>query len=387
LEASPEATITAVETVEREFTDGATAIVRGALAAGCDFFAGYPITPASSILMMMLQNLPTCGGIGIQGEDEIASIGMCIGAAMTGSRVMTATSGPGISLYSENIGMAIMGEVPLVIVDVQRLGPSTGAATTTAQGDVQFVRWGTGGGYPVIALAPSTVTECYTLTMRAFDLAERFRCPVFVLVDKELALTMRTVDAAGFIDYPVRDRATVDPADTDPPTEYRFEPASDVVPMQVYGGDHAVRFTGSTHDEQAFITKNPAVVGALNEHLIRKISDHVDEIALVRTDPQEGARTLLVSYGVTAGSMRDAVAAARIAGTKVAGLTVQSLWPVPEAAIQAAAGGIERVVVAELNPGLYAREIDRVLPGVEVVSVARTDGRLIAPAELIEVMT
>ena len=133
-------------TIEREFSDGATAIVRGALAAGCDFFAGYPITPASPILMMMLRDLPARGGIGMQGEDEIASIGMCIGAAMTGARAMTATAGPGISLYSENIGLAVMGEVPLVIVDVQRLGPSTGAATTTAQGDVQFVRWGTAGG-------------------------------------------------------------------------------------------------------------------------------------------------------------------------------------------------------------------------------------------------
>jgi 2-oxoglutarate ferredoxin oxidoreductase subunit alpha len=337
--------------------------------------------------MMMLQNLPARGGIGIQGEDEIASIGMCIGAAMTGSRVMTATSGPGISLYSENIGMAIMGEVPLVIVDVQRLGPSTGAATTTAQGDVQFVRWGTGGGYPVIALAPSTVPECYTLTMRAFDLAERFRCPVFLLVDKELALTMRTVDATAFADFPVRDRALVDPADADPPTEYRYDPAADVVPMQIYGGDHAVRFTGSTHDEQAFITKNPAVVGALNEHLIRKISDHATDIALVKSDPQAGAKTLLVSYGVTAGSLRDAVAQARRAGTKVAGLTVQSLWPVPEEAIREAAIEAARVVVAELNPGLYARELERVLPDIEVVSLARTDGRLIAPTELMELIT
>jgi len=378
--------ITAAQTTEREFTDGATAIVRGALAAGCDFFAGYPITPASSILMMMLQNLPARGGIGIQGEDEIASIGMCIGAAMTGSRVMTATSGPGISLYSENIGVAIIGEVPIVIVDVQRLGPSTGAATTTAQGDVQFVRWGTGGGYPVIALAPSTVTECYTLTMRAFDLAERFRCPVFVLVDKELALTMRTVDATGFVDSPVRDRTIVDPADTDPPTEYRYEPAAAVAPMQVFGGDHPVRFTGSTHDEQGFITKNPAVVGALNEHLIRKITDHVDEITMVKYDMDEGASTLLMSYGVTAGSMSDAVSAARAAGKNVSALTLQSLWPVPEAAIREAAEGVERVVVAELNPGLYAREIQRVLPEVEVVSVARTDGRLISPAELMELI-
>ncbi len=379
-------TITATEAAQREFTDGATAIVRGALAADCDFFAGYPITPASSILMMMLQNLPARGGIGIQGEDEIASIGMCIGAAMSGARAMTATSGPGISLYSENIGVAIMGEVPLVIVDVQRLGPSTGAATTTAQGDVQFVRWGTGGGYPIIALAPSTVAECYTLTMKAFDLAERFRCPVFVLVDKELALTMRTVDPAGFEDFPVRQRPIVDPADKGSAMEYRYEPAADVPPMQVYGGENAVRFTGSTHDEQAFITKNPAVVGALNEHLIRKITDHVNEIATVKYDPDEGARTLLVSYGVTAGSVRDAVTGARASGTRVAALTVQSLWPVPEDAIRAAAEGVERVVVAELNPGLYAREIERVLSDVEIVSVARTDGRLISPDELIELI-
>ena len=208
--------ITTSPTIEREFTDGATAIVRGALAAGCDFFAGYPITPASPILMMMLRDLPARGGIGMQGEDEIASIGMCIGASMTGARAMTATAGPGISLYSENIGMAVMGEVPLVIVDVQRLGPSTGAATTTAQGDVQFVRWGTAGGFPIIALCPSTVAECYTLTMKAFDLAERFRCPVFLMADKELALTMRSVDPADYEQIEVRDRAIIDPDDVDP---------------------------------------------------------------------------------------------------------------------------------------------------------------------------
>jgi len=360
--------------------------VRGALAAGCDFFAGYPITPASSILMMMLRYLPARGGIGIQGEDEIASIGMCIGAAMTGARAMTATSGPGISLYSENIGLAVMGEVPLVIVDVQRLGPSTGAATTTAQGDVQFVRWGTGGGFPIIALCPSTVGECYTLTMKAFDLAERFRCPVFVLADKEIALTMRTVDAGRFEEVPVRERSVVDPADTDPPAVYRYEPAGDVVPMQLYGGRHAVRFTGSTHDQRAYITKNPETVGALNEHLIRKISDHVDEIAVAEADLGEGATTLLVSYGVTAGSVRDTIAIARAGGAKVSALTIQSLWPVPEALIRSAAQGVERVVVAELNPGLYAREIERILSDLEVVSLARTDGRLIAPTELIELI-
>ena len=161
----------------REFIDGNTAIARGALAAGCDFFAGYPITPATPILLTMMRELPKINGVAVQGEDEIASLGFCIGAALAGRRAFTATSGPGISLYSENIGLAIMGEVPLVIVDVQRMGPATGGATTAAQGDVQFIRWGTSGGYPIIALCPSTVADCYTLTMYAFDLAERFRCP------------------------------------------------------------------------------------------------------------------------------------------------------------------------------------------------------------------
>lgn len=373
-------------TIEREFTDGATAIVRGALAAGCNFFAGYPITPASPILMMMLRDLPAHGGVGMQGEDEIASIGMCIGASMAGARAMTATAGPGISLYSENIGLAVMGEIPLVIVDVQRLGPSTGAATTTAQGDVQFVRWGTAGGFPIVALCPSSIAECYTMTMQAFDLAERFRCPVFLMADKELALTTRSVDASGYVDHPVRERSVIDPNDLDPPHEYRYDPPGEVVPMQLYGGKHPVRFTGSTHDEQAFITKKPSIVGPLNEHLVRKITDHLDEIEMVTPDIEDGAATLLLSYGVTAGSMREAVTAARADGRSVSALTVQSLWPIPEDAIRKAAAGVSRVVVAELNPGLYRREIERVLPDVEIVGIGRTDGVLISPSQLLEVI-
>jgi 2-oxoglutarate ferredoxin oxidoreductase subunit alpha len=380
------AEITAPATIEREFTDGATAIVRGALAAGCNFFAGYPITPASPILMMMLRDLPARGGVGMQGEDEMASIGMCIGAAMTGARAMTATAGPGISLYSENIGLAVMGEVPLVVVDVQRLGPSTGAATTTAQGDVQFVRWGTAGGFPIIALCPSTIAECYTLTMKAFDLAERFRCPVFLMADKELALTMRTVDAADYQTFDVRERAVVDPEDANPPAEYSYEPADEVVPMQLYGGKHPVRFTGSTHDQEAFITKKPGIVGSLNQHLIAKIEQHTDEITMVEPDLEEGATTLFVSYGVTAGSMREALTAARAAGRRVSALTIQSLWPVPEGEIGRAAAGVDRVVVAELNPGLYKREVERVLPDVEIVGISRVDGVLISPDQLLEVV-
>src|SRR5512139_2207266 len=194
----------------RELINGAQAIVRGAIDAGCDYFAGYPITPATEILLYMIRELPKVGGVAIQAEDEIASMGFCIGAAMTGKRVMTATSGPGISLYSENIGLAIMGEVPIVIVDVQRMRPATGGETTVAQGDIQFLRWGTSGGYPVIVLSPTNVPECYSLTCKAFDLAERFRVPVFLATDKETVLTLTTVEVDDFIPVPVRARNVVD---------------------------------------------------------------------------------------------------------------------------------------------------------------------------------
>jgi 2-oxoglutarate ferredoxin oxidoreductase subunit alpha len=363
----------------REYIDGNTAIVRGALAAGCTFFAGYPITPASGILMAMMSELPRRGGIAIQGEDEIASIGMCIGAAMTGARALTATSGPGISLYSESIGLAVMGEVPLVIVDVQRLGPATGGATTVGQADVQFVRWGTSGGYPIIALAPSTVAECYTLTARAFDLAERFRCPVFVLTDKEIGMTLATVEASAFGPVQVRERELATAG-----APYRYEPADGVPAMHRYGLGDTIRFTGSTHTEGAIITKHPPTVGALNRHLAAKIEEHLEEIETVTADPMPGARTLVISYGVTSGAARLAVEQARAGGTPVAGLVVQSLWPVPEHALAAALEGIERIVVAELNLGQYRREIERLAGGREVIGVNRVDGELIGVQEILE---
>jgi 2-oxoglutarate ferredoxin oxidoreductase subunit alpha len=367
--------------IMREYVNGATTIVRGALAAGCDFFAGYPITPASGILMAMMRDLPKTGGTAIQGEDEIASIGMCIGAAMAGARVMTATSGPGLSLYSENIGLAVMGEVPIVIVDVQRLGPSTGGATTVSQGDVQFVRWGTAGGYPIIALAPTDAADCYRLTARAFDLAERFRCPVFLLTDKAVVMTPTTVDVDAFEEVHVRNRTT---AGHGPP--YRFEPAAAVVPLHHLGEGDPVRFTGSTHDEGAFITKDAATIEALNRHLTAKIDDHVDEITLVEHDHQPGSTTLVIGYGVTAGAIGAAVAAARQEGRTLSSLIVRSLWPVPEAAIEKALINVDRVIVPELNIGLYRREIERLAGYRTVVGVNRIDGDLIASEQILEVL-
>ncbi len=283
--------------------------------------------------MMMMRELPRVGGVAVQGEDEIASIGMCIGAVMAGARALTATSGPGISLYSENLGLAIMGEVPLVVVDVQRLGPATGGATTVGQGDVQFVRWGTSGGYPIIALAPSSIPDCYHLTMRAFDLAERFRCPVFLLTDKELNMTMNTVAVGDYVPAEVRPR----PLPEGPGKPYRYQPADQVPPLRQYGAGETVRFTGSSHDERAFISKHPATVDALNRHLAAKIDDHRDEIDLVEADLEPGRRTLVVSYGVTAGAVREAVRRARRAGPPAVVAGVQE--PVAGARGRAAIGG------------------------------------------------
>jgi 2-oxoglutarate ferredoxin oxidoreductase subunit alpha len=371
----------------RELTDGATAIVRGALAAGCDFFAGYPITPASQILMQMMRELPRAGGVAVQGEDEIASIGMCIGATMAGSRAMTATSGPGMSLYSESIGLAIMGEVPLVIVDVQRLGPATGGATTVAQGDVQFARWGTAGGYPIIALAPSSIPECYSLTAKAFELAERFRVPVILLTDKELNLTVNTVESDAFGPMPEIWRVP-DTLGAGPP--YRFIPAGEVPPFLTYGDRPRLRFTGSTHDERAIISKNPSIVEKLNRHLAAKIEEHLDELELADVDLQPGARTLAISFGVTAGALREAVRRARGRGLAVSAVTLHCLWPVPERLLARAMEGTERIVVAELNLGQYRREIERLAggreDGREIVGVNRIDGELISPRQIEEAL-
>ena len=403
----------------KEYIDGATAIARGALAAGCDFFAGYPITPATPILLHMLNELPKVGGVGIEAEDEIGAISMCIGASTAGARPMTATSGPGISLYSENIGLAIMGEAPLVIVDVMRMGPATGGATTTAQGDIQFVRWGTSGGYPVITLIPSSVAECYTLTQRAFDLAERFRAPVFLLVDKELNNSMATVEIADYQDIPIRKRPMVPQqrpvpevvdgvrvnavtGQPDPrlrPEEtylpYDFQPIDEPPPASPYGGPHITRFTTSSHDEHGFLTKDPAKVQRLNDHLRLKILNHRDEIAFGIVDVQEEADTLFIAYGATARAMREAVDRSRAEGQPVSGLTLHTLWPVPEKLILDAAAGHKRIVVAELNHGQYIREVERlvyrdaarkqVLPP-EILGLDRADGQLITPEQFLELI-
>jgi 2-oxoglutarate ferredoxin oxidoreductase subunit alpha len=335
----------------------------------------------------MFRELPKRGGVSIQGEDEIASIGMCIGAAMAGAKCMTATSGPGMSLYSENIGLAVMGEVPLVIVNVMRLGPATGGATTVGQGDVQFVRWGTSGGYPIIALCPTNPVECYSLTIRAFQLAERFRCPVFLLTDREVVATMSTFDVANY-DSNVSAQHVITKAKPERFVPYLINNLSDVPYFSAYGGENLMRFTGSTHDEEGFLTKDPKKVDRLNRHLAAKVDAHLEEIESVSADMQDGARTLLVGYGITARSILEATQAFRERGKKISNLIIHSLWPVPEAAIVKALQGVGRAVVPELNLGQYRLEIERVSGRldheVEVVGIDRVDGELISPQQILE---
>jgi len=367
--------------VAREYIDGTEAIVRGALHAGCDFFAGYPITPSSGILVRMMRELPKIGGLAVQGEDEIASIGMCIAASMTGRRPLTATSGPGISLYSENLGLAIMGEVPLVIINVQRLGPATGGATTGAEGDVQFVQWVTSGGLPMVVLSPTDVATSYWLTTVAFRLAERLRIPVILNTSKDLVQTMETVDVSAWRKVEVEARTPY--AGGAPYVPYRFDRLGDVPEFLPVGAEHQVRFTTSMHDEKGNLTRKLDKVDRTFCHFQEKILAHQDELVLVDRDHQEGATTLIVAAGVSARSACAAVQQVRAAGSKVSMLTVYSVWPVPEAAIREAAAGMTRVIVPEMNVGLYRREIERVLPGVEVIGVNRVDGEVLTPDAII----
>ncbi len=360
--------------------EGNEAVAWGAMAAGCRFFAGYPITPATTILNAVLQILPPRGGVVVQGEDEIASMGYCLGASMAGLKVLTATSGPGISLYSEHISLAIGGEIPLVIVDVQRLGPTTGSATRGADGDVQFLRWGNSGGLPVIVLAPSDAAECYTLTVRAFNLAEKYRCPVFLATNKEIGLTKESVDLAALEIPEIVERKAHGSGDFLP----FAETPDGVPPFLPLGGETLVRQTSSTHGPDGYLTTDPDQIQRNIERMGRKIEADAEELALYKNDAQEGAETLILTYGITSRAARDAVKDLRAKGEKASLLTLQTLWPVAEQTLARLAGPYRRVLVVEMNMGQYVREVKRVLPQKEIDFLGRMNGQLISPAQIVQ---
>lgn len=366
------------------FMDGNEAIARASLVAGCSFFAGYPITPATSIYQHMLKLLPPSGGVCLQGEDEIASIGFCLGASMAGRKVMTATSGPGISLFSEQISFAIGGEIPIVIIDVQRLGPSTGSATKGADGDIQFLRWGNSGGLPVIVLAPVDVADCYLLTLHAFNLAEKYRCPVFIASNKEIAMTRESVHLDQFkIPDPVYRVHSPEGDKFLPFCTPEGEHTPHFLPI---GGDRLVRQTSSTHGPDGYITIDSDIIGKSIERMGRKLNAAANECVFYEVDNQEDAEVLLLVYGVTARAAREAIRTLRILGTKISLLVLKTLFPVPENLIRNKLEKVSEVVVIEMNLGQYLQEIERLSGGMPVRHYGRMDGELISPATIVEVI-
>lgn len=364
--------------------EGNEAIARGAIASGCRFFAGYPITPATTIFNTMLKLLPPMGGICLQGEDEIASIGYCLGASMAGLKVMTATSGPGISLYSEHISFAIGSEIPIVIVDVQRLGPSTGSATRGADGDIQFLRWGNSGGLPVIVLAPVDVNDCYFLTLQAFILAEEFRCPVLIASNKEIALTLENIDIDAFVKPDNIERKAPPPGEPFLP----FEASSGrMVPYFLpIGGKVPVRQTSSTHGPDGYITTDSNEIAKIQDRLKSKILSAASRFSFHEASLEEGADTLLLTYGVTARAARAVYKEQKRRGNPVSLLILKTLWPVPEDLIRKTAVNVKRVIVVEMNLGQYVREIERILFDKKVDFLGQMDGRLITPHQIQEVI-
>ena len=369
--------------MELSLLEGNEAVAWGAYHSGCRFFAGYPITPATSIFSAMLKILPPTGGTVLQAEDEIAAMGYCIGASMAGLKAMTATSGPGLSLYSEQISFAIGSEIPLVIVDVQRLGPSTGSATRGADGDIQFMRWGNPGGLPVIVLAPIDVRDCFTLTVHAFNLAEEYRCPVFLASNKEIGLTKESVNLDILERPAVVNRSSPAPGELFLP--FKTLRGEDVPGFLPIGDMLLVRQTSSTHGVDGYITTESDEISAMLERMKRKIEARVERFSFAEAMIEPGAETMLLTYGVTARAARTAYRELKAEGKPISLLILKTLWPVPEKLIRQKTEGVQRVVVVEMNLGQYFREIERLLKDKTVEIFGQMDGRLISPSRIKEV--
>jgi 2-oxoglutarate/2-oxoacid ferredoxin oxidoreductase subunit alpha len=366
----------------RALLSGNEAVAEGALAAGVSFFAGYPISPSSEIATVMARRLPALGGVFLQMEDEIASLAAVIGASLAGMKVLDATSGPGLSLKAEGIGLAIMLEVPCVIVDAQRVGPSTGMATFPSQADVMFARWGTHGDHAIIALAPSSVQECFAETVRAVNLAERFRTPVLLLTDAVIAGLHEVVELPEQVTVVDRKKPAV------PPAGYRpYSAGADgVPPMAAFGTGYHWYANSSMHDEGAFeATARPDVARALIKRLHDKIYDHVAEIVVVERDLLDDAEVAVFAYGSSARAAKAAIRQARAQGVRAGLLKALTLWPFPVQAVGELAGRVRRIVVPEMNMGQLMETVRAAACGrTEVVSVPRYDGQLITPQEILD---
>jgi 2-oxoglutarate ferredoxin oxidoreductase subunit alpha len=368
------------------FLDGDTAIAEGAICAGCRFFGGYPITPATEVAERMAARLPEIGGVFIQMEDELASMNAVLGAAWGGARAMTATSGPGLSLMLENIGLAIMTETPCVVVNVQRGGPSTGLPTLTSQGDMMQARWGSHGHYEIVALAPGSPQEAFDLTIHAFNLAEKYRTPVFLMTDEAVGhMTERVVipSAEQIPIYPWR-KPKIPPG----PGFLPYAPDDDgVPPFPIAGMGYRVHVTGLTHDERGYPATTAVAQAKLIPRLIAKIRDNRHDIISLVEDGVEGAEVLVVAYGISARTALSPVRMAREEGLRVGLLKLVTVWPFAEDRIRELAGQVKAFVVPELNMGQMVLEVERCAAGrARVIPVTHPGGDIHEPEDILDVI-
>ena len=370
-----------------QLLQGNEAVAEGAIAAGARFFAGYPITPSTEIAEVLARRLPQVGGTFIQMEDEIASIGAVIGASLAGAKALTATSGPGFSLMQENIGFAAMAQVPCVVVDVMRGGPSTGLPTEPAQGDVMQARWGTHGEHSIIALVPSSVAECFTLTVEAFNLAERFRTPVIVLSDALIGHMREAVALPSRGEIRIAERGEPDCE----PEEYDtvVSTLDNILPRPPLGSRFKVHVTGLVYNRRSGApeTGSPEVAQDLGRYLREKIYHHRDAIVQVEDFMMEDAEVAIFAYGSVARAARAVVRWARAEGLKVGLVRPLTIWPFPTSAVEHMAAQVRTVIVPEMNLKQISWEVQAAVAGrAKVVDHGRVDGKLITPDEIKELV-
>jgi len=370
------------QTSQLQSLQGNHACALGAIAAGCRLFAGYPVTPSSEVAERMAKELPRVDGVFIQMEDEIASMAAVLGSSMGGVKSMTATSGPGFSLKQENIGYAALAEVPCVIINVMRGGPSTGMPTRPAQGDVMQSRWGTHGDHPIIVVTPSSVQEIYQQTIRAFNLSETYRVPVIVLYDEAIGHLVDTVELPDPDFIEIHDRKWA----SGPAEDYLPYTADEdgIPPMPLPGDGYRTHTTGLTHLETGFPTQVPSEVTRVISRLLDKIERHRDAIEQVELSRCDDAEILVVAFGITARSSERAVNIARERGIKAGLMRPVTLWPFPERKLKELAGRASHVLVPEMNAGQLILEIERLCPDTTTVTgINRFDGESIHPDEIL----
>jgi len=365
-----------------KFVQGNEACVEGALYAGLKFFAGYPITPSTEIAEHLSERLPRIGGKFIQMEDEIASMCAIIGASLSGCKVMTATSGPGFSLMQEALGYAVMAEIPCVIANVQRGGPSTGIPTHVSQGDVNQARWGTHGDHSIVALTASNHQDVFAITVEAFNISETYRTPVVLLFDEVIGHMRERLVVPEAGDMPIVERLKTSVREG---VDYHpYLPREDGrLPMSDFGGVHRYNVTGLFHDMWGFPSDDPAVVHGLIRHLMDKIENRTNQLARYREFYTEHADCLLISYGSSARSARHVVERRRLRGESFGLLELQTLWPFPSEIVRNKCANARHVIVVEMNTGQVCQNVRLAVANPERVFLAnRVDGSFITPTDI-----